>query len=324
MQTALRSLNSYSNIGINDLRRFIKGWILDGEYRQLSPRTLELRRHFLNKLVWWLENEGFESCGTFEIRAFIGYVSNGHQSEQGRWGNPALKTAVKSRTVKDVHGALRTFFRFLVAEGYIPGSPMEGLRPPIHRPDQIQPFTEEQVQALLKASKASQQPKRDEALLLFMLDSGVRVSELCELDFQDVDIVNRKAIVRGKGNKHRAIYFSRETGRVLWRYLRERELEPESPLFESKRGERLTRYGVRQILERLGETAKIEAVRCSPHTVRHTFAVMFLRAGGSVFTLKEMLGHTDLAMTNRYVTLAQADIQNQHRQFSPVQALKRR
>jgi site-specific recombinase XerC len=129
LQTALRSLNSDSNIGINDLRRFIKGWILDGEYRQLSPRTLELRRHFLNKLVWWLENEGFESCGTFEIRAFIGYVSNGHLSEQGRWGNPALKTAVKSRTVKDVHAALRTFFRFLVSEGYIPVSPMEGLRP---------------------------------------------------------------------------------------------------------------------------------------------------------------------------------------------------
>lgn len=324
MNTALRSLNSDSNIGINDIRRFAQGWILDGQYRQLSPKTLDLRRHFLNKLIWWLESEGLDSCGTFEIRAFIGYVSSGHLSDHGRWGNPALRTPVKSRTVKDVYGALRTFFRFLVAEGYIHTSPMEGLRPPIHRPDQIQPFTEEQVRALLKASRESLQPKRDESLLLFMLDSGVRVSELCELDFQDLDIVNRKAIVRGKGNKHRAIYFSRETGRVLWRYLRERELERESPLFESRRGERLTRYGVRQLLERLGEAAKVEAVRCSPHTVRHTFAVMFLRAGGGVFTLKEMLGHTDLAMTNRYVTLAQADIQNQHRQFSPVEGLRRR
>lgn len=323
MQTALRSLNSGSTIGINDLRRFAKGWILDGEYRQLSPNTLSLRRHFLDKFAWWLEAEGLQSCGTFEIRAFLGYVANGHKDESGRWGNSSLKAPVNARTVKDVYGILRTFFRFLVAEGYISESPMQNLKPPVHRADQIQPFSAEQVQKLLKVSKQTQHPRRDEALVLFMLDTGVRVSELCELDYSDIDIVNRKAIVRGKGNKHRAIYFSRETGRVLWRYLRERELEQASPLFESKRGERFTRFGVRQILERLGESAKIEAVRCSPHTLRHTFAVMFLRAGGSVFTLKEMLGHTDLAMTNRYVTLAQADIQNQHRQFSPVQALKR-
>jgi site-specific recombinase XerD len=60
-----------------------------------------------------------------------------------------------------------------------------------------------------------------------------------------------------------------------------------------------------------------------PHTFRHTFAVMFLRAGGNTFTLQQLLGHTSLAMTNRYVALAQADIENQHRQFSPADHLKK-
>ena len=82
--------------------------------------------------------------------------------------------------------------------------------------------------------------------------------------------------------------------------------------------------GVRQIVERAGKVAHIEAMRCSPHTFRHTMAVTFLRNGGQVFALKKILGHTDLNMTNRYVALVQADIAKQHRQFSPVDNLKRR
>jgi site-specific recombinase XerD len=74
-----------------------------------------------------------------------------------------------------------------------------------------------------------------------------------------------------------------------------------------------------------GRNAKnIEATRCSPHTFRYTFAVEFLRAVGNVFSLQQPLGHTSLHMTNRYVALAQGDIENQHRQFSPVERLKGR
>ena len=223
-----------------------------------------------------------------------------------------------------MHGIVRTFFRFLVAEGYIPGSPMEGLKPPIHRADQIQPFTEDQVLNLLRVTRKTKHSKRDEALIMFMFDTGVRSSEVCALNLESVDVVNRKAIVLGKGNKTRAVFFSRETGRTLWHYLRTRETNENSPVFLSERGDRLTRWGLAQIIERLGVMAKVEVTRCSPHTLRHTFAVMFLRAGGSVFTLKEMLGHTNLAMTNRYVSLAQADIQNQHQMYSPIEGLKRR
>jgi site-specific recombinase XerD len=85
----------------------------------------------------------------------------------------------------------------------------------------------------------------------------------------------------------------------------------------------LTRSGLLQLIRRLGKAAKIEACRCSPHTFRHTFAVEFLRAGGNVFTLKELLGHTTLTMTQRYVAIAQADIESQHRRFSPADRLKR-
>lgn len=81
VQTPLRSPISGVIIGLEDLRRFSKGWILDGEYRRLSPQTLELRRSTLAKLVWWLEHEKFTECGSFEIRGFISYVANGHKEK---------------------------------------------------------------------------------------------------------------------------------------------------------------------------------------------------------------------------------------------------
>jgi site-specific recombinase XerD len=109
----------------------------------------------------------------------------------------------------------------------------------------------------------------------------------------------------------------------IWQYLRQDPHEPEDPLFLNKRGEALTRSGLRQLLEQLGEEAGIDATRCSPHTMRHTFAVEFLRAGGNVFTLQQIVGHTTLSMTNRYVALALADIEAQHRQFSPADRLKK-
>ena len=292
IESALRSPHSSNSVRLPDLERFAQGWVLDGQYRQLAPQTLEARKKTLQHLCWWLRKEGLTECDTFEIRGFLHYVGVGHLEPGGRWGIPTLVKPVRPRTVKDTFGLLRSFFSFLVNEGYLEASPMQKLKSPIHRPDQMQPFSENQVKALLDAAKKSRHPKRDEALLLFMLDTGVRASELCGLTLKSIDIVNRKAMVLGKGNKHRAVYFGRETGKALWQYIRDKGIEGTDPLFRSEKGGGLQRSGLRQLFERLGIQANIEATRCSPHTLRHTFAVMFLRGGGSVFSLKELLGHT--------------------------------
>jgi len=323
-QAPLRSVKNVELVRVEDLRRYADGWVLDGEYRQLSETTLIKRRGILDRLLWWLEKESQELCGPDEIKGFLRYVTTAHKDSEGRYGNPKLKKKLRTRTVKDIYCILLTFFRYLEFEGLIEGSPMSMVQTPIHRPDQIQPFSESQVEALFRATEKGKHAKRDKALLMFMLDTGVRASELCNLMMNQVDVVTRKAIVLGKGNKHRAIYFGRETGRALWQYIKEEGIGGNDPLFRSETKRAFTRSGLLQLFERLGDVAHIEATRCSPHTVRHTFAVMFLRGGGSVFSLKEMLGHTDLAMTNRYVCLAQADVQNQHRMFSPVERLRGR
>ncbi|HEY3269298.1 MAG TPA: site-specific integrase [Armatimonadota bacterium] len=230
-----------------------------------------------------------------------------HHSPEGRWGNSQNRKPVRPWTVKDIHTTFKTFFRWLV-EGYIDGSPMESVKAPVARPDQVQPFTKEQIAAQLMAAKQSRHPYRDEAILLFLLDTAVRASELCGLRIQDLDSVGKRATVLGKGNKRRDIYMSRTTARAVNQSLRGHDTSPSNPVFLSERDDPFTRSGLQQLLSRLSKTAGIEAVRCSPHTFRHTCAIWFLRSGGQVFALKEMLGHTDLHMTMRYVAIAQADV----------------
>jgi site-specific recombinase XerD len=303
-----------------------QGWLLDGDLRQLSQQTRAARKLLIEKLLWFLRTHGHPECGTAEIRAFLAYISTGHEREGGRWGNPLLKKAVRPRTVHTYYGNLRTFFRWLVAEGELLVSPMETIRAPVARADQIQPFTEQQASALLAAARRTRHPRRDEAILLFLLDTGARASELCALRMRDLDLAGRRCTVLGKGNKRRTLYLNPATVRALWAYLREEPHGEDDPLFISDgvRGEggAFTRSGLQQLMERLGRAAKVEAVRCTPHTFRHTFAVSFIRNGGSAFSLMGMLGHTSLHMSNRYVALAEADLESQHQRFSPVATMK--
>ena len=314
-------------IPIAELSRHIEDWLIDGTISEHSPRTLEVRRHAMDKFLWFLREHGYAACSLCEIRRFFAYLQTGHLEPGGRWGNPHQTKPLRPVTVQTFHKHLRTFFNWLVKQEIVLASPMEKIPAIVARPDQIQPFSEAQLLALFKAAKASKHKRRDEALLLFLLDTGLRASEVCNLKIKDVDFANRRCVVLGKGDKYRSAHFGRTTHKDLWQYVRESGREPDAPLFLSDRGTRagepLTRSGLFQLVQRLGQRAGIQATRCSPHTFRHTFAIQFLRNGGNTFTLKEILGHTSLHMTNRYVALAQADIANQHRQFSPADRLKR-
>lgn len=327
-KTALRCDATKDELTRAELAHQAEGWILDGEIRQLSKQTLAARRLLIEKLLWFLDHRGSSTCGLLELRAFLAYLSTGHAQPGGRWGNPHLKQGVRPRTVATYFGNLRTLFRFLVTEEVLEVSPIESLRPPVARHDQVQPFTAAQIQALLGAARRSRHRRRDEAILWLLFDTGCRASELCGLKLHDLDLQGRRCTVLGKGNKTRSLFFGKQTTKALWSYLQEEPREPDEALFLADRGTRageaLTRSGLFQLIERLGKAARLEAVRCSPHTFRHTFAVEFLRAGGNIFTLKELLGHTSLTMVNRYLALAQADIEHQHRQFSPADRLKGR
>jgi len=311
-------------VTVDQLPRLVEDWLADCQIRQHSSSTIELRRTLLGRLQWFLNDREATLCGRSELRSFLAYLSSGHQDADGRWGKGKDKRwsrPLRPASVNTYYHHIRAFFSWLVSEELIGTSPMEKIAPPVMREDQVTPFTKQQVEALVQAARRSKYPRRDEAIIRFLLDTGVRVTELCEMKMRDIDLLEGQARILGKGNKFRVICFGRRTARALRNYLREDERMPDETVFLSERGEnagsKFTRSGVLQLVERLGRVASIHGVRCSPHTFRHTFAVEFLRNGGNVFTLKQLLGHAGLQVTNRYVALAQADIQAQHRQFSP-------
>lgn len=314
-------------LSLSDLEYYAQGWKLDGDVRMLAKSYVEKRRDCTAKLLWFLRSEGYSECGVLELRAFFSYLRSSHERPEGRWGNDKQRRALSAGTFQMWHAMLRGFFNFVVAEGALEVSPMQRLKAPIARPDQVQPFSEDQQRALVEAARETRYHTRNVALILFLLDTGCRASEVCGIVYGDLSLEERSCRVLGKGNKERTVCFGAMTARALYTMLHHQLREPDSPLFQcgigKHAGEALTRYGLKELFRDLSRRAGIRGVRVSPHTCRHTAALNYLRAGGDGFSLQMMLGHTSQVMTSRYINLARADLQEQYRRLSPLDRVMR-
>lgn len=141
-----------------------------------------------------------------------------------------------------------------------------------------------------------------------LLDTGLRASELCDLQIKDYEPDSGQLYVRaGKGNKRRVVYLGQRARLHLWRYLADRQdARPGDPLFASRTNTRLDRNNLRHMLNTVARQAKVTDVH--PHRFRHTFAITFLRNGGNTFALQKLLGHEELSTVLKYVKLAETDI----------------
>jgi site-specific recombinase XerD len=300
----MKNINAFNRpLAVKEVKTYAQDWLIDGELRNLAPNTIRNRRDMLKSFLQFLEKQEFGEVDTRVISLYLHSIPN------------ATTRALRYRQLK-------TFFKSLVENGYIERSLMEKVPAPLARQSQIQPFLPEHVQKLFKACEKTRNPVRNLAILTVLLDTGLRVSELCALRGKHLNWEGRQLIVaHGKGGKSRAVPFGLETKKALWRYFRHEYgglPEGEDPVFVSERGNALTSIGVGMLFRLLERQTGIQDVRVSPHTCRHTFAVSFLRGGGNVFSLQQILGHTSLSMTNRYVALAQADLHNQHAAASPL------
>lgn len=283
----------------------IDGFLRRAEGRNLSPHTLLFYRERLARWAAYLE-ERAPTVGPAEVTPAV--VRDFLTSERERCSPSA---AAHART------ALSAFFRHLVAEEVIAENPMDKVERVRLPRKLVATLTEEQVQALLaQGSPRTFAGTRLRALVLALVDCGLRASELCGLDLGDVDWNAGTLKVMGKGAKERAVPFGEATRQALLAYLAKRGDVPRQPaLFVTCYRERLTRHELHRVLKEAGERAGIPGLH--PHQLRHTCAVMYLRNGGDAFTLQRLLGHSSLEMTRRYCELAQGDLVARHRQASP-------
>jgi integrase/recombinase XerD len=177
-------------------------------------------------------------------------------------------------------------------------------------------FTEQQIRLLVAWKPEGKNQQRLHLLLLFLLDTGCRITEALTLHIADIDFENLLVTLDGKGRKQRVVPFSFELRKAMFRYFKESNRAPDHLLFanstQTKLGRRNVLRDVKLRCKKLGFAPPCRTL----HSFRHTFAVNYLRRGGSVFHLQKVLGHSTLEMTRRYANLVTADLQAVHERIS--------
>lgn len=286
-------------------------FMLDCESRGFAPKTIEFYSNRLGVFLRHCDGAGAATVADLAaplIRTFLATLQKRQRAGE-----------LSSSTVHSYARAIRTFCYFLVREELLDVSPFAKVKMPKLESKVLPALTAEEVQAVLKACTC----ERDKAILHVMLDTGVRAGELCALDVGDVDGAGAVTVRRGKGAKGRVTYIGARTRKQLLRYFaleRGGRPAPTEPLFVAQRGgERLTYWGVAQVMKRLRIRSGVATL--APHALRRTMAIHSLRNGMNVYTLARMLGHADIQVLKQYLDIVQADVKTAARAAGVVDNL---
>ncbi|WP_145410719.1 tyrosine-type recombinase/integrase [Paenibacillus xylanexedens] len=293
----------------------LHSFILDCKVKNLSPLTLRFYQYSAKQMkeAFLAQQVPFDIY-TVSIREiknhFIAYLF-----DQGRSDN----------TVNGRIKAIKQFFKYLFEEGWLTENVANDLHVVKAKKLMIQTFTKEQVVSIFEQpDKKTFSGYRDFTMMMVLLETGMRISELCNLKIDDIFFKELKIrITKGKGGRARRVPFQQTCGKIIRKYLDVRgDLETDA-LFVNMDNEQISTRALQDKMQAYGCAADITGVRVSPHTFRHTMAKFYILNGGDPFTLRRILGHASLKMVDYYVELFSSDIKQQHKKFSPVENMKR-
>lgn len=273
------------------------------------------------------EDNSLEDFDLNLARSFVAHLQGKEEIFDDHPFRPTQKKPLSKRTIQGYVRTLKAFASFLYDEGFTEENRLSKLKIPKAPEAVIEILSDEEIGRLFEdPNPLCPLGNRLYTMVTVLLDTGLRASELCGLRVDDVHVGENYLKVMGKGQKERMVPFGNQTKKDLLKWLtiwREQLADEECPfVFVNTDGYRLTYGALQQTIKRLGYRVGIERLR--PHLFRHTFAVRYLMAGGDLMTLKLILGHTTLAVTQMYLHLAQSHIQIQHSRFSPVDRFHRR
>jgi integrase/recombinase XerC/integrase/recombinase XerD len=296
----------------NHIETQAAGFLLDREIQNLSPGTLHFYRLKLSLFLQFCGTQAITGCSQVEpaaVRAFLAWLKeNGH--------NPG--------GIHACYRALKTFLRWWALENDVSDwkDPFKKVKPPKVEEEPLEPVELDQVTRLLAVcSKDEFTGARDRAILLTLLDTGMRAAELLALDLGDLDLQKGALLIRsGKGGKPRTAFVSQDTRRALRAYVKMAG-DLAGALFVTVEGERMSYWALRDMLTRRSRQAGVETP--TAHDFRRAFAINSLRAGMDVMTLQRLMGHADLQVLRRYLKQVDQDLQTAHSKYSPVDQLKK-
>ena len=264
-----------------------------GSLSSVAPRTVEAYRRDLAGFAEWAERGGAHGPADVDrvlLRRYVAHLATRHYAK---------------RSIARKVSALRRYFKWAHRRGLVAADPSVNLSAP--RGDGRLPrvLKQDEITTLLDEPRAGAgddpvRRARDDAVLELLYGSGMRVGELCALSVADVDLRRGRAVVWGKGGKQRAVPLSEPAVHALRQWIgpsRDAALQGAATtdaLFVNQRGRAITPRDVRRVLDRRA------ASPTHPHALRHTFATHLLDGGADLRAVQELLGHADLATTQRY------------------------
>ena len=227
---------------------------------------------------------------------------------------------LRTRSVARKMSSLRSFYRFLINEGVCEVNIFAEVNSP--KLEKLLPkfLYEEEINEMFNGINTDTLlGKRDYAILEFMYGTGVRVSELCSIEIDDIDYINKQVIVLGKGGKERYLPLHDLIIDALLIYVNEARLELQiknkksisNKLFLNHHGGDLTPRGVRVILENIVKKTS-DNFHISPHMLRHSFASAMLNGGADLVTVQELLGHENLSTTQIYTHISKEQVKKEY------------
>lgn len=239
--------------------------------------------------------------------------------------------SLSKKSLCNIWTALSSFWTWASVELEVPHVIRNHVQMPAYRSPVIEIYSELEIKAMIGAcgQKAEWRTRRgrsvrldsafnlrDQAIIITLIDTGVRASELCNFEIRDyIQQQGRLLVRKGKWNKDRVVFLGQSGRRILWRYLVTRpDAQPGDPLFATSTNRPIERNNLRRLLKDIGDRAAV--TRVTVHRFRHTFAVNFLRNGGNVLELQEMLGHENMDTVRIYARLAEVDLAAAQRRSS--------
>lgn len=309
-KTSSRTMRTASLDTITGLyERFCKYKQTEG----MSERTLKDYKSHFHYLMTFLDDEDISRSEITRdlFREYISWMLYGRELSP-------VTVNVRLRT-------LRAFLRFCYKEAYIQQPIHEDLKILKTPQDLIESFTAEEIRKLLSViDKESYTGFRDALIIQFLLDTMVRVSELVAIKRENVHLDDgfvKLEATETKTRRARLVPLSARTISIIKEYLKETKEFESKYLILTYEGKPLSPDTIRWSLRQIGEAAEITNKRVSPHTFRHTGALMYIMNGGDPFSLQKILGHSHMNMVRRYIQMTDMDVKAQHDMFSPLNSI---
>ncbi len=310
------------------LNELISRYALQNEAESKSPKTITWYNDLLKQYCRYLEASAIipdaSAINKDCARAYMLYLHNKNRFDSHPH-SPAPMQPLSPKTIQCHIRCLKAFSTWLSEEGYTSENRLQHLKLP-KAPEVItEPLTPAEIDKITNSiDKSSPAGIRNHAILVTMLDSGLRVAEVASITLDRLNLEDGFVKVMGKGSKERIVPLGKYVCKVLWSYIDKTRPKPRVPgrnfLFLSPAGDPISANTLKLMFTRL---AKISAIkRLHAHLCRHTFATNYLLNGGDIFSLKEILGHTTLEMVNHYLHFSSLQVTALHHQFSPMDRLK--